>query len=244
MTNPNRKPSPPKAYAIELPANERGLAPDKVERFDKARAELLSPRLNLSEAQRDIRARTMADVEQAPRRLAGAAEIESGIAETVRMAEARGEEITTTKGGAKLIITNDGLWNLHERRKLTIEQYEEGCAYRKDRDARSADLGSQLNNEGSGSGHNHEHFVASRAERAFASAMVHVIENAVLMKCPANSLAMLRSVAGDGNSIAIWGKGRALDRNVADLAKALNTAAATRAWANKRKREQRAQRTA
>jgi hypothetical protein len=222
----------------ELPARERGRSPEDEERWDKARADLLNPNLALREGQKDARARTMAQVENAPAAEEERTWQEQSLAETIALAEGRGEEIATTKGGAKLIITHDGLWNLHERRKLTLERYEEGCAYRRDLERRSEDMGSQLGGSGGGSGHNNDRFVATRLERAKASAMVAIIDRAVALRCITypNALQMLRWVAGQGHSIAVWGKGRSLDRNVAALCAALDVAATARKEEEERRR--------
>lgn len=122
---------------IELPANERGLPAREVERFDKARADLLNPRLALREDQRETRARIIAAIEERPKAEAERAWLKQSAAETMALAQARGEDVRADKGRVR-IVSRGGLKQAYEDGHLnqaggkitSTDLYEAGQRYR------------------------------------------------------------------------------------------------------------------
>jgi hypothetical protein len=208
----------------ELPANERGLPPDQVERFDKARADLLNPRLALKEGQKDERARTMGNVEDLPKQAAEKVWRATAMLETVALAKARGEDVQTK--GAVRVNSHDGLWSVFDLGKLTHAQLDDGLFYREGWESRSADMGSQLGQTTGGGAHNNDLYVFNRRMRAEALAWLAKVERAIAIRCSAEpaTLQMLRRVAGDGMALSVFGKGRAFDRHLNALRRALDVA--------------------
>jgi len=123
---------------IELPVDERGLSPNEVKRFDKARADLLNPRLNLSQDQRETRAKTIGDVEARPKVLRDRAWLNQAEAETAELAKARGEDVGRTRAGGLRVLSRGGLTQAfedghlnHDHGRLTsLDLYEAGKRYR------------------------------------------------------------------------------------------------------------------
>lgn len=222
---PQAEPSEPRGLLIQLPANERGLSIDQVQRFEKARAELLSPRLALTEEQKDTRAQIMAHVENAPKALAEKEWRETALAETVALAQARGEEVE--RSTVIRVNSRDGLKSLHDLGKLTREQYEEGVEYRRAMEARSGDVGSQLGNEGGGgSAHNNDLYVFNRIERARKLKRLGDIDRAIVTRCISQpwTLQIVRFVAGEGGALSAFGRGRIFDRHLESLRRGLDIA--------------------
>ncbi len=220
------KAAPASVLVIELPANERGLPPDQIARFDRARAELLAPRSVLSDVQRDQRVRAMAAIENRLRQEAEKAWREQAVAETLALARGRGEEVQTR--GAIRVNSHDGLRLLWERDppKLTAEQYDAGCYFRRGWESRSQDVGSQMGAEQNGSAHNNDLFVFNRRLRAEKLAWLGKVERAVAIQLRAEpaALQMLRAVCGDGKSLIVFGRGRAFERHLNALRMALDIA--------------------
>lgn len=130
--------APIRPEPIELPAEERGLPPEQVERYDQAREDLNNPRLRLSDKQRDARAATMGVVERRPIETRDREWRERTEAETAALAVARGEEVGRTKAGGLRIMSRGGLQQAYEdghldpvHGKLTAtDMYEAAKAYR------------------------------------------------------------------------------------------------------------------
>jgi hypothetical protein len=207
---------------IELPDDERGLNPGQVVRFDKLKRRLL--RADLKPAQREAALAELHSLETGPREIRERSALDAGIAQAVAMAEARGAQVEREKARIR-VTSHDGLHSLYLVRKLTQEQYDCGLVFRRGWVSRSADLSSQPPGEGTGGGHQHEGFVASRAERAFALQWLGKVTVHVALHARPNALAMLQRVAGDGMALSVFGKGRAFERNLADLCRALDLCA-------------------
>jgi hypothetical protein len=134
--------------------------------------------------------------------------------------------VSEDRSGVKRILDRDPLLSLARSSKITPEQLETGQEVRELYDRRGEDAGAMEYTGMPSGGHNHEHFVAKRFERAKACEMIGRIERAVAVNCSAEpaSLTMLRVVCERGMSVTSQGKGRAFDRNAAALAKALEVA--------------------
>jgi hypothetical protein len=116
--NRRARPSPPRIInaarePITLPEHERGLSPEEVARFDKAKSDLANPRLALSEAQKHTRAVTMAAVENSRVGEALKRWQEQAAAETARLARARGEDVEV-QGDRVRIMSRGGLRQAYE----------------------------------------------------------------------------------------------------------------------------------
>ncbi len=229
-------PVPPAVEPILLPASERGLSPEAIDRFDRARRALLSP--TGSKEAKDGHARTIASIETAPKIEADRAWREEARNETASLAQARGETVTTD--GDRLVITSrdDGLKALYLANLISELGYDTGKRCRDCYEARVCDVGSQLGNEGGGSGHNNHAFVAARYERAQMTAAIAQIERKVAARKPA-SLQMLRWVIEQGHNVRAFGGGRAYYRNVEALGEALDVAAVVFKEIDEKRREAR-----
>jgi hypothetical protein len=212
----------PEREMILLPANERGLPQAEVVRFDKAKAELLNPRLPLSDRQREARAAIMQSVESQPKRAADKAWLDEAIRETLELHQARGVEVEVST--VVRVAGHDGLHTLYKAKRISEEQYQRGVLFRRAWNSRSAGLASIPPGDGAGGGHQHESFVAAAARRAFDLQWLHKVTVHVALKGRPNALAMLNRVAGDGIPMSAYGEGRAFYRNLDDLRLALDLA--------------------
>jgi hypothetical protein len=208
-----------KELRIELPDAERGLSASQVVLFDKLKRRLL--RSDLKPAQREAIRTQIYALETGPREVRVRGETDAAIAETIDLAEARGEEVTRNKTAIR-VTTHDGLHSLYVLRKLSQEQYDEGLLFRRAWGRRSADLTPPPPGEGAHSSHLHEAFIAARTLRAFDLQRLGKLTVHVALKGTPNALAMLQRIAGDGIALSAYGKGRAFDRNLADLRRALD----------------------
>lgn len=149
-----------------------------------------------------------------------------GIAETVKLAKARGEEVSDNPiaGGGARMLSRDGLRQLRERGHLTDAHYAVGLQYREGYEARSCDLQAASIGETGGGAHDNDKFVEARLKRAKALDFVARVDRAVAIGAPISALQMLRWVAGDAGALRAWGGGRAFDRNRSALVDALNVA--------------------
>lgn len=151
-----------------------------------------------------------------------------GIAETVALAKARGEDVNETPPcGAVEIESRDGLHRLHKLGHLTVQHMRAATAYRAGYEARGRDLRAQVFDDvGGGAGHDNDAFVEKRLRRAKLLDYVARVDRAVALGCIGDpkALQLLRSVAGEGTAITAWGRGRALARNRDALARALDIA--------------------
>lgn len=130
---------------MELPANERGLAPAVVERFDRAQSTLVNP--HSTDRQRDAAFATIKGIQKAPQIAADRLWRADAMQETVSLAEARGEAVEKVRGETR-VSNRDGLRSAFTSGKLTLDQYETGLAFRRAWQSRSADVGSQLGSLG------------------------------------------------------------------------------------------------
>lgn len=120
---------------IQLPADERGLSPDVVKRFDKLTRKL--QRTDLKRAQRDDALDERASIEHAPKARRESEQLEQGIAETLALASARGEKVKRAKQQVR-IVSRGGLAQAYEDGHLihplgkdeSTALYEAGKRYR------------------------------------------------------------------------------------------------------------------
>jgi hypothetical protein len=106
-----KPPKPAAAFLIQLPADERGLPPDVVRRFDALHRKL---------ARRDLRPKDREVAENELQALVGSlpaarekASLDRSIAETVALAQAKGEDVKQTKTGTR-ILSRGGLFQAYE----------------------------------------------------------------------------------------------------------------------------------
>jgi hypothetical protein len=216
---------------IELPESERGRGAFDLRELDRINARLernayRPARGKTALEQRDDDLARRDALERQPGLKADGKWQREAVAETQALAEARGEEVSEDRSGVKRILDRDPLLSLARSSKITPEQLETGQEVRELYDRRGEDAGAMEYTGMPSGGHNHEHFVAKRFERAKACEMIGRIERAVVVICSAEpaSLTMLRVVCERGMSVASQGKGRAFDRNAAALARALDVA--------------------
>lgn len=210
---------------ISLPDAERGRSSADISRWDKARAELASDRLALTERQQDARVRTMASIEAAPGIEADKAWCAQTAAETVMLAELRGEEVERSRSGSVRVNSRDPLASLLRAGHLTSDQCWVGVSVRELYERRFSGAGSQLGAlGGSGGAHDNDRFVFFQLGTAQALQIVQKIQSAVLERTEVNALKMLQLVCGYGYSLSSQGEGRAFERNARCLAAALDVA--------------------
>lgn len=217
-------------------ARVAGLAPvdDGLSRLtlnDQAAADAAIKRLaNAKTADnRQKAAKDLAGVIRRPKQRVDQEWRKDSTAETVALATARGEEGEfDPKRGTATIISRDGLKHLAQLNKISQAQFLIGCVYTDGYETRAQDMGAMNVGDAGHTAHDNEGFIAKRFERALALAFVartdRVVALAVGVKHP-SALQMLRWVAGQRNSINVWGEGRAHARNVAALCAALDAAA-------------------
>ncbi len=213
---------------LDVQVNRALMTPDQVRRYESAIAKIEAAKSGPHRNQRRLEARAvLVDLQRELSDHLVELEVAKGNVETIKTANRRGEEVNVTDRSIR-VNDRDGLRSLYEREKLTTRQYDEGMRFREGHQARSADLGSQMGNEGPGAGHRHEQFVATRAERAFMLERNARIRRAVALQSISHpsALQMLDWVAGEGQSISAFGKGRTYERNVKALVFALDLAIA------------------
>lgn len=210
---------------IALPARERGLGEDQLKRFDKAKRALNNPMTK--PRARDEHAKTMANIETAPKEAGDRAWVQQANAETLTLALGRGEEVETSKAGRVSIRTRDSLLNMINAGKLTPAQAEAARDCRDAYEKRSVSLGA-LNYGDTGSGaHDNERFVMVRLARARATEMVGHVERAIAVRCASEPVAlqMFRAILERRMTISDFGDAEATrTRHTEALVKALNVA--------------------
>lgn len=139
-------------------------------------------------------------------------EIAAGLVETVALARARGEQVETDSGALR-ISSRDGLRSLRQGDHITDAHYAVALLYRAGFEARGRDLRAASLEPGHGGGHDNDRFVAARLRRARMLDFVARADRAVAMADKPMALRLLRSVAGEGTSLSVWGAGRAFTRN-------------------------------
>ena len=213
------------ADVIELPPEERGVPPEVVAKFDYERRRLLNP-LSTPKAREDA-ARNIANLEANREKWGERAWQERVQAETKALAEERGEEVGV-EGGRLRVYTRDSLGILFRHDKLTERQYETAIRYRAGRRVENPGIGSQMGAIGQvGAATVPGRHAAIAAARAKMETWTRKVETKVAIECSAEPvcLQMLRWVAGEGNLITSYGKGRAYERNLRALRRALDVAA-------------------
>lgn len=151
------------------------------------------------------------------------AEIAAGLVETVALARARGEAVDADSSALR-ISSRDGLRSLRQGGHLTDAHYAVGLLYRAGFEARGRDLRAASLEPRQGGGHDNDRFVAARLRRARMLDFVARADRAVTMVLADKPMALrlLRSVAGEGTSLSVWGAGRAFTRNREVLIEALD----------------------
>lgn len=224
-----RQAEPARTYApepmIALPERERGLGEDQLKRFDKAKRALNNPMTK--PRARDEHAKTLANIETAPKEAGDRAWVQQATAETLTLARGRGEEVETSKAGRVSIRTRDSLLNMINAGKLTLAQAEAARDCRDAYEKRSVSLGA-LNYGDTGSGaHDNERFVRVRLARARATEMVGYVERAIAMRCASEpaALQMFRAILEHRMTISDFGDAEATrTRHTEALIKALDVA--------------------
>lgn len=236
---------------IELPDEERGRSARDIARLDQINARLAKgykPRKGKSaEDQRDddLRARDALEREIAQRAEEKAQR--QRLQEIEQLASVRGERVTDDRPGVKRIIDRDPLLSLFRAGVLTDRQLEAGQAVRDLYDLRMGDAASAPFDGAPAGTHDHERFVGVRFLRAKAAVPASQLEMAILtghyrtnlgqlytLTCwpklrgqgmePHVSLAALRWVCCEHNTLTSMGRGRAYDRNRKALCWALDVA--------------------
>lgn len=233
----------PRVLAIELPEGERGISPDQIARFDKAQRALANPMTK--PRAREEHLRTLARIEHGRKEAAERSRVDQGTDETITLAELRGEEVERQKSGAARIRSRDGLQNLYVNRQLTQEQYDHAMAWRGCFEARSSDVGSQMGGLGGGSAHDNDKFVKVRLTRAQKTNLLAVAQRRIAVEClsePA-ALQMFNEIIGNCKCLTSFGRGRAYDRHLSALGRALHWAEEARKEVLTRERSGRAVRS-
>lgn len=213
--------------AMELPAGERGRSKEELKLWDRRRSALLNPNLALSDEQKQSKVTGMAQIEAAPKVQADADWLRDSTAETIALANARGEEVSD-KAGRKMINTRDSLLNLINAGKIDEPQAATGRFCRDCYEARSGGLGATTYGDAGGGGHDHEAFVVRGFERAKMTEVIAYVERfiAITHRAEPVVLQMFRAVLRDNIAITAFGTGEATRiRNTAALVSALESAA-------------------
>ena len=221
---------------IALPLAERGLSPDQLARFDKAKRALNNPMTK--PRARDAHARTLAHIETAPKEAADAAWRDRTTAETIALAQARGEEVHTTKDGRTNITTRDSLLSLIKSGKLTDAQAQAGRTCREAYELRSQSLGAMNYSDTGRGGRDHEASIAWGIAKANASMMLPFVERFIQLRHISNpvALTMFRNILCERHTIADHGTSQSVrERNTEAFILALDAAVdGIEAWARQR----------
>ncbi len=211
--------------SLQSPSAPPGFTDAEKRSLDAAAAELARAR---TKGNREIAHRKITRLSERLHQRIELKERVDGIAETVALAKARGEEVNEAPPcGAVEIESRDGLYRMHKLGHLTAQHMRAATTYRAGYEARGRDLKAQVFDEvGGGPGHDNDAFVQKRLRRAKLLEYVARVDRAVALGCVGDpkALQLLRSVAGEGTAITAWGRGRALARNRDALARALDIA--------------------
>lgn len=216
MTTPARE-------QIQLPDDERGVSPDVVARFDRLNAKL--GRRDLSPKQREATAAELAALEATPAKRADRAWLEATQAETEMLALARGEGVERSRSG-QIRIDRDPILSLMRCGHLTAEQFDTATEFRALYEARQSGIGAMNYGDAGGGVHNNDRFVFVKLQAAKAAQRIGTAERRIALECrdePA-ALQMFRGVIGEGKALSSFGKGRAFERNLSALVRALTSA--------------------
>lgn len=215
---------------IRLPDVERGRSPADIRRFDKAVKDLAKcaadPHSTI--AQLDNKLKAVAKIEGELEERRELAWQERARAETMALEALRGGEATVSKAGVIRFTSRDGLAALYSREDSPLSQddYEIGLRYRAGYERRHSDLAAAGIDDSGRTGHDNDRFTWSRLSRAQKTMLVARIDRAIALDSRAHpeALAMIRWVAGLGNSLRSKGAGRAYERNLDALKHALRIA--------------------
>lgn len=235
----------PEGGKVWLPDHERGVGADRLRQLDRLNRKLA--RDDLSPKERDRLLDERDGLERAPREAAEASEVARGLDETQALADARGEESTTERGGVRRILDRDPLLSLFRAGAITDRQLEAGQAVRELYDLRRSDAAA-IQYDGQPAGrHDHERFIGQRFLRAKTTIPAAQLETAILnghyrvrtgelivlkrwpdykaagME-PHVSLQTLRFVCGEHKTLTSLGRGRAYERHKQALGWALDVA--------------------
>lgn len=222
-----------KPFKIELPDAERGRDQRDLDRLNVLNARLAKPAKPRGRMSADdARAADLAERDELERRPIRQAERQwerDAAAETIKLAEARGEEVERAPSGKINIWTRDSLRNLLNAGKLTVDQYETGMKLREAYERRDAGLGSQMDGIGGAGSPTYDNSasVFYGVQTGKALARLSVIEREVAIQCrhePA-ALQMLREIVGRGKAVRDFGRTPSVfDRHAKALAMALDVA--------------------
>ncbi|MGE5500706.1 MAG: hypothetical protein ACM3W4_02135, partial [Ignavibacteriales bacterium] len=147
--------------------------------------------------------------------------------ETVALERARGGTVEEINLGPVRMKDRDGLRALlGVKDGITAAEYDAGLEYRAGYELRGADVGSAMGGEATATGHDNDRYVFTRLQRAKKLTRTAIIERTVALECMCEpeALNMLRRVAGDGFALSTQGEGRAFERNLKALRRALQIA--------------------
>ena len=216
---------------IELPDVERGRSEWDLKRLDTLNARLAQPykprRGRTAEQQRESDLAARAELESRDGGRSKTRRIREAVAETIALAEARGEKVTEFRAGVSRILSRDPLWSLFLRGHLVVAQFNTGIEIRGLYAKRTEDLSTPEPTGLPSAKHDNGRFVAQRARRAVSTERIGRIELAVAGQCkdePA-CLTMLRAICERDLSLSSQGEGRAFQRNARAFARALDVAA-------------------
>lgn len=210
----------------ELPAAERGRSADEVKRWNRSRVALLNPNLTLSDDDKEALANGMAYVESSPKLRKEEAALSAHLDAQEQKARAQGEIVARSKSGRVNVLSRDAVKTLAQAKLLNADQLETATLLKLLYEVREVDAGAMEYGDTRGAGHNHEAYVANRYERAQATAQIGHVERAILIQCSnePECLASFRWVIGQNRALSGRGAGRAFERNLAALLRALDVA--------------------
>ena len=234
-----RDPPPkPTDEPIALPDRERGLGANEVRQWERARETLKNLPSNASDERKKAYAKTMRDVEDRPAAKADDAWRDQANAETVALAEARGEEVEISKAGRVNITTRDSLLSLIKSGKLTDAQAQAGKTCRDAYELRSQSLGAMNYSDTGRGGRDHEASIAWGIAKANASMMLPFVERFIQLRHISNpvALTMFRNILCERHTIADHGTSQSVrERNTAAFILALDAAVdGIESWARTR----------
>lgn len=213
------------ALKIALPEAERGVSPETLQRFDKAKRALDNP---MTKARaRDAHARTLAHIENAPREARDADWLERSTRETIALAQARGEDVETARDGRVNVTSRDSLLNMIKAGKLTPDQAKAGRDCRDAYEIRSQSLGAMNYSDTGRGGRDHEASIAWGIAKANASLMLPFVERFIQLRHHAEPMAltMFRAILSERHTIADHGTSQSVrERNTAAFILALDAA--------------------
>jgi hypothetical protein len=210
----------------ELPAGERGRSDEEVRRWERSQQVLTSPHLKLSAEQKDAHAAIMADVEQGPRRRAEISAIADRLDEVASKAQAQGLKVERSKRGRVNVVDWDAVKSIAQSGSISGLEVEVASHFKELYEKRFADSGAASYGDARGGGHDHEAFIANRAERAIACEVIGRAERAIALHCSGNpsALQIFRGVLDENKALSTYGKGRAFERHLDALKHALGVA--------------------